>query len=163
MTRDSQKGKVYAAEQLVRRILDRTGESPVYEIHGSTLVLEQERRFGSLRAVVDYVAAVQAMPWYRERYPDAGPLAVRQRKGNMVAHYDRQSQTIAVHDTEQAGRAWAMREIVVLHEMAHHVGESAHGGRFCAEFIEHVRQVIGENVALLLRICLQEDGCLITA
>lgn len=160
-TRDVQKEKVYKAEQLVRRILDRTGAvSPQIELHGSTLVLEQERRFGTLEAVQSYVTAVQGQSWYRERYPSVKPLTVRKRRGNVWAHYSPVEHEIALHDTEQAGRAWSLREVVVLHEMAHAVARTGanHGPRFVAEFIEHVRQVIGESVAFLLRDAMYQNG-----
>lgn len=149
MSRDSQRTKVYEAENLVLRMLDRAALFPTVEIHGSTIVLEQERRFGSLDAVALYVAQVQSMTWYRDRYPGVPTLSVRQRRGNKMAHYE--DGVIAVHDTEQAGKAWSMREMVVLHEMAHHVSDDGHGPEFCSALLLHVREVVGEAVAFALQ------------
>lgn len=149
MSRDSQRGLVYAAENIVLKMLDRSALFPTVEIHGSTIVLEQEHRFGSLDAVALYVARVQSMDWYQKRYPGVTRLSVRQRRGNKMAHYE--PDAIAVHDSEQAGAAWSLREMVVLHEMAHHVSDDGHGPQFCSELLHHVREVVGEAVAFALQ------------
>lgn len=151
--RDGDKAKVYAAEGIVQGMLDRGG---VVQIHGSTLVLEPETRFGNLDAVRTFVAGVQASPWYRERYPDAEPLTVRQRRGAMRGHYEPDTSTIALHDNERVGVAFAMRALYVLHEMAHHVTRDHHGPDFRREYVEHVRQVIGETVAFILTDAFRE-------
>ncbi|GAC1527439.1 MAG: TIGR04338 family metallohydrolase [Marmoricola sp.] len=160
MSRDIQRAKVYAAEDLVARILDHTGVvAAQIELHGSTLVLEQERRFGTLEAVQAYVTAVQGQPWYRQRYPNIAPLTVRHRRGNHAAHYDPAQHEIAVHYSERAGAAWSLREMIILHEMAHAATDGvSHDPRFAAEFIKHVRQVIGESVAFLLRDAMYQNG-----
>ncbi len=46
-TRDYQKSAVYAAEQLVRRLLDRSGQFPTLQIAGSTITLPAEKVRGA--------------------------------------------------------------------------------------------------------------------
>lgn len=154
MTRDVDKSRVYAAEGRIQRMLDR---GATVQIHGSTLTLEPEFRFGNLDAVRTFVAGVQAMDWYRERYPDAEPLTVRQRRGDTRGHYERATSTIALHDNERVGVAFALRALYVLHEMSHHVTLDGHGPEFRREYVEHVRQVIGEAVAFVLADALRAE------
>lgn len=48
-TRDTQRGKVYAAESLIRRVFDKANQTgcPTLELHGSRITLPVERRFAS--------------------------------------------------------------------------------------------------------------------
>ncbi len=62
--RDSQRAKVYAAEEFVRTLFDRAAEhgSNSVEFFGTQLTLPPEARFGSLDAVQRYVDDVLALP-----------------------------------------------------------------------------------------------------
>jgi putative metallohydrolase (TIGR04338 family) len=158
--RDSQKSRVYDAEQVVRRVLDRAHEAPLIEIHNSSLVLPSEMRFGSLDGAQTYVDRIQASDWYRAKYPRATKIKVVQRKGNNLAHYKHGE--VALHDNERRGVAWAMREIVVLHEMAHGVSTGdGHGSQFCAAFLFLVREVMGDVAWLVLYDAMTSNDCLI--
>jgi len=80
--RDSQRAKVYAAEEFVRTLFDRAAEhgSPAVEFFGAQLTLPPEGRFGSVGAVQRYVDDVLALPAVRDRWADVLPLRVRARR-----------------------------------------------------------------------------------
>jgi putative metallohydrolase (TIGR04338 family) len=153
--RDSQRAKVYAAEEFVRTLFDRAAEhgNPVVEFFGAQLTLPPEGRFGSVAAVQRYVDDVLA------HVGADRPLTVRARRGVTAAHFERfdQSATIAVPD----GRTtWALRELVVLHEIAHHLSdaEPPHGPEFVATFCELAEAVMGPEVAHVLRVVYAKEG-----
>ncbi len=161
MTRDSQRAKVYAAEEFVRTLFDRAAEhgDPVVDFFGTRLTLPPEARFASVPTVRRYVAQVLSRPSVREHWPDAGPLRVRPRSGVTAAHYERLDNegTIAVPE----GRTvWALRELVVLHEIAHHLTNSdpPHGHAFVATFCELAAMVMGPEVAYVLRVVYAKEG-----
>ncbi|MEO6957388.1 MAG: TIGR04338 family metallohydrolase [Antricoccus sp.] len=157
--RDAQRAKVYAAEALTRRVLDQSAEFRTIELAGSTLTLPAEIKFGDLAAVQKYVDHVLMQDWVVAAYPAARMLVrVRERAGDTQAHYEHATSTIAV---PTAGDRWAMRELVVLHEIAHHLGgpeDLLHGGEFCARLIHLVSEMVGPEAALLLRINLLDAG-----
>ncbi len=159
--RDAQRSKVYAAEHLVHRIFDRSAEYPIVQVVGSHLTLPPERRFGSIDAVQGYVDKVLALTWVRSAWPRAAvPVRVRERAGSTQAHYERDGAVMAVPG-HGSGSAWALRELVVLHELAHHLAdgaEPAHGGPFVDRLLTLVDGVVGAEAALLLRITLLDCG-----
>ncbi|MCH9735038.1 MAG: TIGR04338 family metallohydrolase [Actinomycetia bacterium] len=161
MTRDGQRAKVYAAEEFVRTLFDRTTEhgDPVVDFFGTLLTLPPEARFASVAAVQSYVDDVLSQPAVRQRWSDAEPLRVRPRKGASAAHYQRGDDvaTIAVPD----GRGvWALRELVILHEIAHHLADSdpPHGPAFVATFCDLAAAVMGPEVAYVLRVVYAKEG-----
>lgn len=160
-TRDTQRAKVYAAEAFVRTLFDRAEEhgNRVIDFFGTSLTLPPEARFASVESVRRYVDDVLAMPAVRQRWPDAGPLAVRARRGNTAAHYESGpgGPVIAVPD---ARTRWALRELVVLHEVAHHLCDAVppHGPRFVATFGELAEIVMGPEVAHVLRVVYAKEG-----
>jgi putative metallohydrolase (TIGR04338 family) len=162
MSTDRQRSRVYDAEALVRRMFDRSVDYPMVDVAGSHLVLPPERKFASLESVQRYVDAVLALDWVRARWPRAlTPVFVRSRAGQSRAHYERLPGIIAV-PLHEGGHAWALRELVVLHEVAHHladdVDETAHGGDFTGRMVELVAGIVGEEAAFLLRVTLLESG-----
>jgi putative metallohydrolase (TIGR04338 family) len=152
---------VYAAENLVHRMFDRSATYPQVEIAGSRLTLPPERRFGDLDAVQAYVERVLALGWVRREWPRAAlPVRVRERAGSAQAHYERAGAVMAV-PTHRTGTGWALRELVILHELAHHLGaddEVPHGGPFVARLLAVVDGVIGPEAALVLRISMLDLG-----
>lgn len=144
MTRDNQKQRVYDAENILRAFYDRSVESgnPVVEIQGVILTLPPEGKFGSVESVQAYCDKVTGM------VKDI-PVRVRARKGDSYAHY--KSGVVAVPDGRHR---WAMREIVILHELAHHLTRHAggHGPEFVAAFIDLLSRVMGPEVGLALRL-----------
>ncbi|AGB20571.1 hypothetical protein Mycsm_00109 [Mycobacterium sp. JS623] len=153
--RDTQRAKVYAAEEFVRTLFDRATErgNRVVDFFGTQLTLPPEGRFGSVAAVQRYVDEVLA------HVGADRPLMVRARRGVTAAHYERldDDATIAVPD----GRStWALRELVVLHEIAHHLSdaEPPHGPDFVATFCGLAEAVMGAEVAYVLRVVYAKEG-----
>nr|WP_280275418.1 TIGR04338 family metallohydrolase [Nocardia wallacei] len=156
--RDTQRAKVYDAEGLVRRMFERADEygSRTVDLHGSQLTLPIERRFASVESVQTYVDRVLSLNWVRAQWERSQrPLTVRARAGASAAHYEVETAVLAV-PLHTRGAAWALRELVILHEVAHHLEPggaepAAHGPEFCSRYVELVDGVIGPEAALLLR------------
>ena len=159
--RDTQRAKVYAAEEFVRTLFDRAGErgNRAVEFFGTNLTLPPEARFSSVETVQRYVDDVLALGSVRERWPAAAPLTVRTRRGLTAAHYERDGggATIAVPERRTS---WALRELVVLHEVAHHLCDvdPPHGPEFVATFCELAQAVMGPEVAHVLRVVYAKEG-----
>jgi len=153
--RDAQRAKVYAAEEFVRTLFDRAAEhgNRVVDFFGTHMTLPPEGRFGSAASVQRYVDEVLA-------HVGADlTLTVRARRGVTAAHYERTDEgaTIAVPDRRAT---WALRELVVLHEIAHHLSdaEPPHGPQFVATFCELAGAVMGPEVAHVLRVVYAKEG-----
>ena len=145
---DNEKQATYEAEFILRDMLERGGR---VKMHGTVITLPVERKFGSLEHIKIYVDHVL------KSYPEAGPCAVRQRRGNRFAHYE--SGTIAINDPEYGKPGWAMREIVVLHEVAHHLARGdGHGSKFRGAFVHLVTEFIGPEVGWLLSCGFMDNG-----
>ncbi len=67
------------------------------------------------------------------------------------------SATIAVPDQRAS---WALRELVVLHEIAHHLSnaEPPHGPEFVAAFCDLADAVMGPEVGHVLRVVYAKEG-----
>jgi putative metallohydrolase (TIGR04338 family) len=160
--RDSQRARVYAAEAFVRTLFDRAAErgSPAVEFFGTQLTLPPEGRFGSVASVQRYVDEVLALPSVRKRWPDMSPLNVRPRRAATAAHYENHdgAGVIAVPDRDTAD--WALRELVVLHEVAHHLcqAEPPHGPEFVATICELTELVMGPELGHVLRVVYAKEG-----
>jgi putative metallohydrolase (TIGR04338 family) len=147
--RDSQRSKVYAAEEFVRTLFDRAAEhgSRSVEFFGTQLTLPPEARFGSVPAVQRYVDDVLALP-------------VRARRAATAAHYENRDGTgvIAVPDLDTAD--WAMRELVVLHEIAHHLcdAQPPHGSQYVATLCTLAELVMGPELGHVLRVVYAKEG-----
>ena len=148
--RDSQRSKVYHAEDILRTVMDRALDNPLYTIEGISLTLPPEGRFSSAEDVQRYVDRVVSLPSVVEQY-GVMPVTVRPRKGQRIAHYESFPPTIAVPENHNR---WALREIVVLHELAHHYSRTrpAHGPEFTGTFINLLGRVMGPEMGLLARI-----------
>jgi len=163
--RDVQRSRVYDAEQFVRTVFDRADERGlrVVESHGSHLTLPVERRFASLESVRSYVRKILVLDWIRANWERAAvPVHVRARKGVMSAHYEHHTATLAV-PLHVGGTAWALRELVVLHELAHHLepdpqGSAPHGPEYCGRYLELVDGIVGTEAAFLLRVTMLDCG-----
>jgi putative metallohydrolase (TIGR04338 family) len=155
---DTQRSQVYGAEQHVRRLLDsvRTSQARTVQAYGSTLTIPDERQFADLASIQRYVDAVLALDWVGDTWPESGrALSVRKRKGQAFAHYSALLREIAIPTDTR----WAMREIVLLHEIAHHLTPgSQHGPSFVGAFLLLVREIIGPEVHLLLLAAMDEAG-----
>ncbi len=158
--RDSQRTAVYAAERFVRTLFDRAAEhnSGSIDFFGTRLTLPPEARFGSVQTVGDYVDRVLAMPAVRARWPVL-PVSVRERRGATAAHYETSGGTSVIAVPDRAAR-WALRELVVLHEIAHHLcpAEPAHGGEFVSTLCELAEIVMGPEAGHVLRVVYAKEG-----
>jgi putative metallohydrolase (TIGR04338 family) len=153
--RDTQRAKVYAAEEFVRTLFDRAAErgSQVVDFFGTQLTLPPEGRFGSMAAVQRYVDDVLAHVGAERG------LTVRARRGATAAHYELGADGATIAVPEQR-TTWALRELVVLHEIAHHLSdaEPPHGPEFVATFCELAEAVMGPEVAHVLRVVYAKEG-----
>ncbi len=167
--RDNQRAKVYAAEEFVRTLFDRAAEhgNRVVDFFGTQLTLPPEGRFGSVAAVQRYVDEV--LVHAAQRWPGTAPLSVRARRGLTAAHYESDdaderstpaSRDTAVMAVPDARTTWALRELVVLHEVAHHLStaQPPHGPEFVATFCELAEMVMGPEVGHVLRVVYAKEG-----
>lgn len=157
---DTQRARVYAAEGFVRTLFDRAAQhhSRAIDFFGTQLTLPPEGRFGSVEAVGAYVQQVLDMPAVRQRWHPT-TLGVRSRRGLNAAHYEVSGET-AVIAVPAGTQRWAMRELVVLHEIAHHLCpvEPAHGGEFVSTLCELAEVVMGPEVGHVLRVVYAKEG-----
>ena len=160
--RDTQRSKVYAAEHFVRILFDRAAEhgSQAVEFFGTQLTLPPEGRFASVPSVQRYVDDVLSLPGVRRQWPVIAPLTVRARRAATAAHYEQRDGVgvIAVPDRQTAD--WAMRELVVLHEVAHHLSDAgpAHGPAFVATMCTLAELVMGPELGHVLRVVYAKEG-----
>ena len=163
--RDSQRQRVYDAEHQVRRQLELAAAGArTIRVASSTLVLPLEVRFGSLDAAQRYTDAVRGSDTFRARYPQAAtaPLRLRRRRGDRSAHYEAPG-AIALH-TPDSGGGWSLREMVLLHEIAHHAVHHDlppgpdHGPGYAGVLVDLVTQAMGPETGLLLTTAFAEHG-----
>ncbi len=152
---DYQKARVYAAEHLLTGMYDNAvaADNPMVDMGGGlSLTLPPEAKFGSVESIQSYVDRVLALPALSAY--STSPIRVRHRAGERKAHY--QAGVIAIH----TGRTnWAMRDLVVLHEIAHHLAQGdGHGPRFTAALLDLLDAAMGPEVALAARILFSEGG-----
>jgi putative metallohydrolase (TIGR04338 family) len=167
--RDSQRQRLYDAEQQVRRQLELAAAGArTVTVGSSSIVLPLEVRFGSMDAVQRYCDGIRATQDFTRRFPHAAaaPLHARARRGDRHAHYEPPG-TIALHEPE-LGSGWSLRELVVLHEVAHHAAhhdgppEPAHGAAYAGAFLRVVTDTMGPETGLLLTSALAEHGVAFT-
>lgn len=142
-------------------MFDRAAEhgNRVVDFFGTQLTLPPEGRFASVESVQRYVDDVLGMAAVRDSWPGGGALTVRARRGVTAAHYERTGDGACIAVPE--GRTtWALRELVVLHEIAHHlcVAEPPHGPEFVATFCELAGVVMGPELAHVLRVVYAKEG-----
>ena len=158
--RDTQRAKVYAAEEFVRTLFDRAAEhgNQVVEFFGTQLTLPPEGRFASVESVQRYVDDVLARPLSGH----AGPTRAADGAGPTRGHRRplRASDDGARSRCPTGASTWALRELVVLHEIAHHLcdAEPPHGPEFVATFCELAEAVMGPEVAHVLRVVYAKEG-----
>jgi putative metallohydrolase (TIGR04338 family) len=158
--RDVQRARVYRAEDSWAARLDvaRRG-APLATVGGSAVLLPSERRFGSLATAASYAEKVLALPAVVTLAGRLPAPELRPRRGQRAAHWEPPgviALPVPVH-----GEPWALRESVLLHELAHHVGESAgltlgHGAPYPAVLLVLVEAVLGAEAAFALRVAYGE-------
>lgn len=176
--RDSQRQRLYDAETEFRKMIIRSHDAPVVEIHGSKITLPVVRSFAEIEDIQRYVDKVLALNWVMNEYArSALPVKVRARKSDLSAHYSPLLREIAIPDKMSAqsgivkarvaagGTAytprWAMNEIIVLHELAHHLTEgrgAAHGPEFVSCVLDLYKGIIGVEAAWILEMLFYDNG-----
>lgn len=160
-TPDRGRSAVYAAQDQLARLWDRA--PGVITIAGSSLTLPVERRFGDLTSVQTYTDKVLALGWVRSEWPLARPtVTVRARRGTRQAHYEYATATMAIPVMGREA-TWALRELVILHELAHHLGntpppDTGHGADFQQRFMALLAGVIGPEAGFIFRVLLADQG-----
>ncbi len=163
--RDTQRQRLYDGEQQVRRQLEfAAAGARTVTVGTSSIVLPLEVRFGSLDGAQRYVDSVRSTTTFASWFPRAAAasLRLRARRGNQSAHYEAPG-TIALHEP-RSGTAWSLRELVVLHEVAHHAAhhdlplEAPHGPRYAGAFLRVVTDALGPETGLLLTTAFAEHG-----
>jgi putative metallohydrolase (TIGR04338 family) len=152
--RDAQRARVYAAEEAWGLRLDaaRRGARSAL-VGGSTLTLPQELRFGTLG---------DAQRYAEQHAHGLPPVTLRERKGQGSAHYAPPGE-IAL-PLPRYGEPWALRESVLLHELAHHLafhtagGAVDHGSSYTTCMLDLVARALGEEAAFALRVDYGEHG-----
>jgi len=161
--RDTQRSRVYAAEQFVRTLFDRAAQhnSRAVDFFGESMTLPPEARFASVESVQRYVDDVLALPAVSQIRSAPGPVAVRARRAATAAHYENTAGTAVIAVPDKLGAGWAMRELVVLHEVAHHLcgpAAPAHGPEFVATFCALAAAVMGPEAGHVLRVVYAKEG-----
>ncbi|MFW0795390.1 TIGR04338 family metallohydrolase [Gordonia sp. CPCC 205515] len=161
--RDTARSRVYAAERLVFGMFERAEGNRTVQLAGTELTLPPEARFASVESVRDYLSRVTAMASVHSRFPRAvEPVVVRQRKGHRSAEYRSRAGEVAEIAIPSSGEGrWALRELVVLHEFAHHLDEPggpAHGREFVVCLIDLVGLVLGPEAELVYRVIFSDSG-----
>lgn len=153
--RDSQRSKVYAAQNVLHWVFDsaeKTG-NPMVTVNNVTVTLPPEAKFACVDSIQTYVNRVMFMPAV-ESYKRFVPQ-VRERKGTTKAHYQAGTIAIPIH---RDGK-WALREVVVLHELAHHLAPGdQHGPGFVSTFLTLLGVVMGPEVELIARMIFTDNG-----
>lgn len=158
MTYTALQSQAYSAEYALRDMFDRVAASEepfLVTVAGSSVLLPLERKFGTIDSIQAYVDLV----CHQVGEGDTAPR-VRARQSVRRAHYDRAKREIAIptNETQAAGKSgWAMREIVVLHELAHHFDRrephhkesNGHGPTFVGTFLSLIRAFMGYEAWLL--------------
>ena len=159
--RDAQRARVYRAEDSWAARLDvaRRGAA-LATVAGSAVLLPSELRFGSLAAASAYAASVVSLPAVVTMAGQLPPPELRPRRGRRSAHWEPPG--VIALPVPRHGEPWALRESVLLHELAHHVGETAgltvgHRAPFPAVLLVLVEAALGAEAAFALRVAYGEE------
>jgi putative metallohydrolase (TIGR04338 family) len=152
---------VYRAEDAWAARLDtaRRGAA-MATVAGSAVLLPSEMRFGSLDTASAYAASVLSLPAVVALGGRMTPPELRPRRGQRAAHWEPPG--VIALPVPHHGEPWALRETVLLHELAHHVGETAglssgHRPPYPAVLLAMVQAVLGEEAAFALRVAYGEE------
>lgn len=148
----------YESEWRLQSVL--SGEARTVEIAGSKLTVPDERKFADLENVQKYVNTVLRLPNVRRRWPKVTrDVAVRGVKFRAKATYDPSKKEILIptHDL-YAGTGWAMRESVLIHEIAHHLEQDSHGPRWRGAFCFLLEDCIAPEAGFMLRVFMDMEG-----
>lgn len=144
---DSDRQLVYSVEDAWAKALDRGG---LVDFFGSNFTLPRQRVLGDLNALQRTADAWLSSAACAVWYPAREELLIRARKGQGRAHYE-STGVIAI----PLQSAWACRESVLAHEVAHHLSwksqVAAHDASFRLAMTRVADIAFGPQAALLLR------------
>jgi putative metallohydrolase (TIGR04338 family) len=155
---------VYNGENEVTRLLSLANRyrDPVREVElmGTVISLPLERKFASVESIQTYVERLLALPVIREAFPSFNgsvPTVQAAKRATKRACY--YWGTIEIPMGFQGGSRWACREMIVLHELAHHMAPGdAHGARFRYAFVKLVEIAMAPEVGFALQVCWYQAG-----
>lgn len=157
--RDQHRSAIYHAEHILSDMFDNCAASgnPLVTIDDIALILPPEARFGRIDDVQRHIDRVLASDPIRAAFGARPPISVRARNSaKCKAHYEPDTAVIAIPDTGEARSM--LRELVVLHELAHHLDDAtddaAHGNNFLNTYLQVLELVMAPQVALALRLLL---------
>ena len=140
---------VYDAEERIQRWID-LGQITVF---GSLWDVPNDLKFADVASIQSYADRVLALSGHPT------PVRVRERRGHTRAHYSPDGSEIAIPTHRYAG-GWAMREFVVLHELAHHHAAPVadHGPTFRTTMLRLLTIAGHETTARLLEMSFWDAG-----
>ena len=159
--RDSQRSKVYAAEEFVRTLFDRAAE------HGSTSVEFWHAVDPAARGAVRVAGRGAALRGRRAgpagtatTVAEGGAAASAGRRASTAADYENRDGAGVIAVPDLATADWAMRELVVLHEIAHHLCDMQppHGSAYVATLCTLAELVMGPEAGHVLRVVYAKEG-----
>lgn len=148
------KAQVYSAEDRLAEIFRNTAVSRTTEIKGATLTLPDERRFGALETVQRYVD--HAVKVCADVYP-VGPCEVMVGRSTLKRKAYWRDGKITLPRLETTD--WAWRELVVLHEVAHHLTPwHGHDSIFAGAFVHLLNEMMGPEAGWLASVLYMDNG-----
>lgn len=125
-------------------------ENPVITIDDVKLTMPVETRFTSLKSIREYLADVCALDTLAHFPRAAVKVKVGYHDDSTRAVYTYKNRLISMPSPPNE---WAMRELVVLHELTHHftIGEG-HGPYFAGSFLDVLGRVMGPEVEIAQRL-----------
>lgn len=153
---------VYAAEAAVEQWLDLlTPDSPDVTVHGKTFSPLPDPKFsdpGAFGVYLDKVLAHLADSEHTFEGRELLPVQVRARRGATKAVYEFEAATVAVPPAEIGGR-WALRGLVALHELAHHLhGQPGHDEAWRTTYLRLLEAIGRGDHAELLHLAYRDEG-----
>lgn len=151
----SETATVYQAEFTLRDML----ELSTVHVHGRQIDVPPERRFTDIEAVQRYVDKVLALNWVRAKYPRAAyPITVKKKPSKTANEAACGGGLMYVPINSHV--RWALREIVILHEIAHHLAGAGadHRQEFRDCFAWLLEEIIAPEVGWLMRTIFWDRG-----
>lgn len=155
--RDFQRKRLYRAEQAVREFSVQSDKNEGWiEFMNVEMFLQRELWFRSTDDIEEYLRRVMRTKWYKRVCPKSyvtQQIAVETHGAHFHAHY--------YYDGTMKFPPWPKpgitnelhRELVVLHELAHHVTPlryAGHGAEFSGNFLYIVTNKLGPEYGALL-------------
>lgn len=129
------------------------GESGTVEMFGSSWTVPRERYFPDIPAIQRYVDEIRSRRWIWTEWPEANmtPVRVIARRGDVEVATMRNG-VLSIPDEWD----WR-RELIVLHELAHHYGNGGHTKIFREALVSLVSHEMSDQLGFILRIALDTD------